>query len=115
MTSTVEVLQKARALIEKPRRWTRHTFARTRWLRLPTRDRGCKAYAFCAFGAVSRAGMACGSVSGEASAYGALLCVMGPSIVKFNDTHTHAEVLAAFDKAIELASNTESLSNSEGA
>jgi hypothetical protein len=28
---------------------------------------------------------------------------MAPSIANFNDTHTHAEVLAAWDKAIELA------------
>lgn len=28
---------------------------------------------------------------------------MGEDIVQFNDTHTHAEVLAAFDRAIKLA------------
>lgn len=29
--------------------------------------------------------------------------VVGGCIMRFNDTHTHAEVLRAFDKAIELA------------
>jgi hypothetical protein len=37
------------------------------------------------------------------ASYNFLATAMGESVCEFNDGHTHAEVLAAFDKAIELA------------
>jgi hypothetical protein len=116
MTSTVEVLQKARALIEKRRNWTQGAWARTRWLRFYVVPEARNAYAFCASGAIRRC--AGEGTRLESRAWRALYTAIDMSVIGFNDTHTHAEVLDAFDRAIELAKSstaTESLSNSEGA
>lgn len=92
----LEVLTKARALIESPEHWVP---------RFPTReDEACNR--FCAaraiwkirgFGEVSEA-----AETAAQRAYATLSAVVRPQEVpRFNDTHSHADVLAAFDKAIE--------------
>ena len=101
MTSTLETLLKARDLISDPKRWTQRSFAvhEDGGDCLPEDD---GAVCFCAEGALIRA-------SGSKLTHGypkelekALEAEMG-DIWHFNDTHTHAEVLAAFDAAIEKA------------
>jgi hypothetical protein len=90
--SVVEVLQKARALIEKPENWTQGEFKTTDGR-------------FCSVGALNEACPGCNDVWERA--YDPLQSVAGGgSVSAFNDTHTHAEVLAAFDKAIELAKSS---------
>jgi hypothetical protein len=99
MTQVVEVLQKARALIEKPEDWSPAGWsndART------TR---------CAARAISHAHGVDEYSGGDAQAF--FQKVIGCYAGDFNDTHTHAEVLAAFDKAIEMAKSS-TLSETEG-
>lgn len=89
--TTLDILIGARKLIEKPENWLN---------RAPTgSNRNCAATAIWKTRGskrdpdLERAGY---------QAYDALADAMGVKIVAdFNDTHTHAEVLAAFDKAIE--------------
>jgi hypothetical protein len=98
--TTVELLREARALIDTPEKWTQGAFARDgKGDRVDELDkRACR---FCASGATSR-------VTGIKSpaitpAYKAIQRAMGVGVFEvsvFNDQHTHAEVLAAFDKAI---------------
>jgi len=99
MTTTKQTLIAARALIEKPENWTQKAMARDAI--------GCKvnlsnpgAVCFCALGAIDK------SAPFEnlfLEAIRALKPYMGWAIETFNDRHTHAEVLEAFDKAIEAA------------
>lgn len=90
----LEQLKAARELISVPERWTTGFLARNDKgnPRVPKRE---DATCFCAYGALMR-------VSGtlDADAMGALDKLSGGDMSTFNDTHTHAEVLAAFDKAI---------------
>lgn len=101
MTKTTrEVLIEARKLIEKPDGWCRGTDAKDESGRCVRCD-DPHARSFCAVGALAR-------VSDKhefESAYLALrrgLPTRG-GVATFNDTHTHAEVIAAFDRAIEAA------------
>lgn len=83
--TTVDVLVAARALIEKPENWGRGMSQTRRRNQL------------CAGEALDRVSR--GSYLGEAG--DALELAMGAGIVAFNDHHNHAEVLTAFDRAIE--------------
>lgn len=104
MPATAEMLRAARALIDTPEKWTQRQFAKDaagHTIDFVNPDAVC----FCACGALRRLhgingrvervlADAMSSPSGEVAAV---------RIVNFNDTHTHAEVLAAFDRAIEEA------------
>jgi hypothetical protein len=111
MTSTVEVLQKARAKIDRPEKWGKGVRGGV--------DGRRPLHTCCAAEALEDTTPTDIPIRG--SAFEALRKAAGiakdQTLVGWNDApeRTHAEVLAAFDKAIELASNTESLSNSEGA
>jgi hypothetical protein len=94
-----EILIAARKLIEKPENWTQETSARDAAGRetLPTSPR---AVCWCASGAILRAG--------RADAGNALFALRSVgNIAHFNDTHTHPEVLALLDKAIEATAPAE--------
>jgi hypothetical protein len=94
----LSVLRKARALIEKPEHWTQGAYARDA-LGEKCPDGDERAHSFCAIGAMWRVVPSSLSVTDAANA----LCRAAgikTSIDAFNDSHTHAEVLAAFDKAI---------------
>lgn len=99
--TTVEVLRKARALIEDPEKWTQGHDARDadgNWAGIHS----LQAHSFCATGALMRAG---GDVRSDA--YEALREQMGVNfLMEFNDSAetSHADVLAAFDRAIEVSS-----------
>lgn len=88
--STLKVLQEARKLIEKPENWGQGI--------RPYREnkRSC-----CAAEAIETV-TPWGARSGAFRAIRDAMGVHAPSLVlDWNDTHTHAEVLAAFDRAIE--------------
>lgn len=99
----VQLLQNAKLLISKRRHWCKHSLKRTRFY-------GSEAY--CAEGALAK------SVSTTGDLYGVKLraiCFLdqaaaeqlpGSRIFSFNDSRqtSHKMILAAFDRAIELAS-----------
>lgn len=104
--SVLETLVAARKLIEDPLHWTQAQFARTiadrqriPWVEIAKVDPAM--CSFCALGACWRAREKDYTYEDEA----ALQAVMGDAVGEFNDTHTHAEVLAAFDAAIAEVSH----------
>jgi hypothetical protein len=100
-----EVLQKAREILTPPGAWTQGQFARN------ADGVGCSEYrdeavCFCAVGALHRAAWRVNSApEWYYDALRALIAVVGHSIGSWNDAEgrTQAEVLAAFDKAIDAA------------
>lgn len=96
MSTVADTLREAKALIDTPEKWTQG-----RW-----HSDGC----YCMGGAVARA------ATGETEPFAqdfrsprtytarhALEAVIGGDIMAFNDSHAHAEVMAAFDRAIATA------------
>jgi hypothetical protein len=95
--TTAETLKAARELIANPERWTKGWFAK-KADGSDTNSRNPDAYCWCAYGALHRANYY------EAIEPEHLLSrLMGGNIAAFNDTHTHPEVIAMFDKAIARA------------
>jgi coenzyme F420-reducing hydrogenase delta subunit len=96
---TVEVLTKARALIDCPERWCRGGLA--------LRDRMGGVLAMCAMGACYYAANETfhDQMDAVSELRKAIGLPKGRAISDWNDApeRTHSEVLAAFDKAIELA------------
>ncbi len=102
-----EVLRAARKLIERPEAWTQGVHAKD--------QTGCEvlsaaktAVCFCAAGAINRIVRECQATTDDlyglyAITHNFLIGAMGDSVGGFNDSHTHAEVLAAFDRAIDAA------------
>lgn len=90
--TTLEILRAARKRIELPEHWCQNRMAHDSQLR------GCdaldeQAVAWCAYGALQP--------DPDDAGLDALAIAMGTKLVsRFNDSHTHAEVLAAFDRAI---------------
>lgn len=93
---TLRILKAARELLSDPERWTRGAQARDRCGR-PIDPRGPTAVCFCALGAIWK----CGGSMAETSALFDQV-ITGESIADWNDwpLTTHADVLAAFDRAI---------------
>lgn len=100
MTEAVDTLRKARELIQEPARWTQHAEARDRQGASvsPLWDDACQ---WCAWGAAWRAYHASGA-RGDVwfAAIDTLEASVEEHVPRFNDRHSHAEVLAAFDRAI---------------
>jgi predicted nucleotidyltransferase len=101
--NTVEILKAARELISDEKRWTTCAMARDsagHAVEAWDDDAVC----FCSVGAIAKA---CVDIHprGEIDARNALTkeTTGGHTIVSFNDTHQHAEVLALFDRAISRA------------
>jgi hypothetical protein len=93
------ILVAARALIEHPEAWTKGEYARDKkGNRVSPSSR--KAACWCARGAILRA--AAGNIPAGFRAHDRLWAVIRGSITRWNDApeRTHAEVLAAFDRAI---------------
>ena len=97
MSDDTKVLTKARDLISSPERWTQGASARSA-NGCPVRVSCPDAVSWCALGAIEKAA---GNRNEWLDEMAKLRAVVGSSIIRFNDFHTHAEVLAAFDKAIE--------------
>lgn len=94
-----EILRKAKALIDTPEKWTQGFFA----LDIngkPVSENEFYACKFCSVGAILRTERV---LTNRIPAYDYLGKTMGTYIDKFNDTHTHAEVMAKWDEAIALA------------
>lgn len=102
-----DTLRAARALIEQPERWTRRVEARdSRGRTTSPMDAG--AVCWCAAGATIRAAKC--EVLLMSGAFQHLEKAVGINgIEHWNDMpgRTHAEVLAAFDRAIEIAEKSE--------
>lgn len=91
-----EVLIAARAKIEDPKNWTQGECARDSKGK-EVHSRNERAVCWCSIGAIAHAS---GFYYGFDKTIAALESVIPGSISTFNDTHTHAEVLAKFDEAI---------------
>jgi len=96
--AVVKVLTDARRYVANG--WTQNADARDKdgWRASPHSD---AAVCFCSSGAITRAN---GPYEANQKARRVLSLVVGGHIPTFNDTHTHEEVLAAFDLAIERVS-----------
>ena len=107
---TVEILKKARELISDESRWTQGWYAKnnngawTSWI-------GPDAVCFCSIGAMAHVSKDAVFVIESSPAFAALASAMQEDhdqhenvVAEFNDMHTHAEVLAAFDRAIAAVS-----------
>lgn len=94
-----EVLRSARAKIEKAENWTQGEIARD--TRGRCNPKSPNAECWCAVGSID-------VVTGyDVDDYGDSLEILetlaGMALDHFNDTHTHAEVLSLFDRAIAAA------------
>jgi len=90
---TKEILQKARDLISKPENWTQQQYAANKSGRTVDENdpAACK---WCITGALIKVG------DDKVKAWNYLHKFLGIFPANFNDSHTHAEVLATFDAAI---------------
>jgi hypothetical protein len=112
MKTTREVLVAARALIARPEAWTQGALARTVENGVAS-SVGDFATCWCAEGAVVKVGgdEIWHEVEGGRCLYEQTLDALrvaagGIAIHRFNDTHSHADVLAAFDRAIAAESTS---------
>lgn len=109
-----EALIQGKSLIQNPEHWTQGAFARNRegdrrWSN--DEDAVC----FCSLGAVSRV---TNRLEDRTDPQGNdiyyhithyLETAMGEPVSTFNDEHTHTEVMAMWDKAIEAAKRAEAV------
>lgn len=102
MTTTKQTLIAARALIEKPENWTRRALARDVDNISLTAD-DPDAICFCAIGAIRKIANSTKEEEFALEKLRQLDVVTSVGVAIYNDTHTHAEVLAMFDLAIEAA------------
>lgn len=103
MSEVEQFLRGARTLIATEKTWTRHAMARDGFL-LVVDSLSPRARCFCSIGALNRHQLDSGRPSDvEIAAFKALSEVMPGGVVRFNDKHSHAEVLAKWDEAIALA------------
>lgn len=108
---TSEVLKAGRALIDTPEKWTKGVSARM------ADGRGCSpwddaAVCFCSIGALDRLHRATASYEEAQEALKVLRFVSYvqtgiDEVFRFNDSHSHAEVLAVWDAAIKIAKEAE--------
>lgn len=111
-----EILRKAKALIDAPEKWTKGAFARDRsGGSVPIA--GDEACAFCAAGAIYSVidKFNAAEFDLEDRAASAIGQAVGGSIAGFNDDEdtTHADVMAAFDRAIATESATPTAAGAE--
>lgn len=95
--SVLEILKAARKLITPRKRWIKKDYARTSPRGNMTSATGEDATCWCMVGAVQKVS---DSQRSEWIACDFLIKVTGGNVTKFNDNHTHEQVLAAFDKVI---------------
>lgn len=108
MKRVVEALKQGKSLISKPETWTQGAFARHKDGH-PVPEFSCNAASWCSLGALAKA--ACADDDTENYTFNAAATLLRRALkmgavtdlAKFNDTHTHAEVMAMWDKAIAIA------------
>jgi len=95
--TTLEILEAARALIAEPEHWTKHVRARNRWHE-EVSPKSDDARQWCAVGAIERS---C-DIESRSRLFDLLRDGLPDRALvgDFNDSHTHAEVLDLFDRAI---------------
>lgn len=97
MKTAKQILIAARQLIAKPEHWTQIEIARK-----PNGDGTLStdpnAVCWCAYGAMCKVGDC--YVDALETSRAIMITEVGEAIGTFNDTHTHAEVLAKFDEVI---------------
>lgn len=99
---TSEILIKAKEVITDPKNWTQGKFARNA-LGKTACPTDFDAVCFCSLGALKRIG--------KSSSFHLQLRLneaVGGSIVDYNDSHTHEQVMEVWDKAIAKAIADES-------
>lgn len=96
--TSVEILRAARALISSPENWLQGTFAQNDF-GVGVCSGDVTAVCFCSQGAINYFKYEA-DYDAVKKATSTLSRNMDGSIFLFNDNHTHAEVLAAWDKAI---------------
>lgn len=106
MTQVVKLLQDARNLISKPENWTQEDFAK-KVDGSGTYYRNDEAVCWCSLGALTKVSPPVEDSQTKKHAKLLLREAMDGPIAMFNDSHTHEEVLAAWDKAIEAAKAAE--------
>lgn len=99
-----EHLIAAKKRIEKPENWTTHVLARNS-AGMSVESWSFEAICWCSIGAVSKAPDTKYTQKSACYKYleQAISTNSDTSISDFNDTHTHAEVMEMWDKAIALA------------
>lgn len=103
-----EILRAAKERIATPATWCQEVYAKDKW-GLQTAEIGPDAAQWCALGAMHITKQTHHSdikSTDYAKAMEYLLRVMRPecdSLARFNDNHTHAEVMTLFDTAIDYA------------
>jgi hypothetical protein len=103
--TTIELLEAAKAKIDTPENWCKGDYAKTKKGN-PIHSLAEQACQWCSLGAlVAVTSSSSQTVSLRCKAIDLLFDVVGRDVVAFNDDPktTHADVLAAFDRAIELA------------
>ncbi|MCZ7496292.1 hypothetical protein O8B39_17465 [Agrobacterium rhizogenes] len=98
--NTVQILKEARALIADEKNWTQGAFARDANGRSERIDR---AICFCSIGAIAKVARTNLGSPVPAPVLKALGVTAHCRLAQFNDSHTHPEVLALFDRAIARA------------
>jgi len=100
--TALDVLKAARKRIDKPENWLQGEFARTADGYLCESSTDPTAAKWCMLGACNASGYDATELGRQVRRL--LVDVTGVlSLTVFNDSHTHAEVLAVLDKAITLA------------
>lgn len=102
MSTPAETLKTARDLIADPAHWTQRTSARDA-AATPVPVASPDAKSFCTLGAVDRAARLDSHDFYAATDFFYQVIGSAESIAQFNDGHTHEEVIALFDAAIEKA------------
>lgn len=98
-----ENLIRAKALITDPEKWTQGAYARdANGCIVPPDDPSAVCY--CSIGAIGALGLPCNELENTIDY---LYVSIGKPISDFNDGDTHADVMAAWDKAIEKAGEIE--------
>ena len=101
MKTTAQILTEARALIDTPEKWTQGELARNSKGRVIDYE-SKNAVCYCAAGALKRSAERRAKLLYTAESL--LARVANVEFVwQFNDTHSHAEVMELFDRAISLA------------
>jgi len=112
-----QILKEARAKIEKPENWCQNKMGLRNGHVTRTDDPNFdKCECFCAVGAIAAASRCEAIDLIKSKAFARLRAFTSPdsTVTAWNDTHTHSEVLAAFDKAIELAEQEEKGAGTNG-
>ena len=105
MSAELQILKRGRALIANPDAWTQGVFARdSAGYEVSSVD--AEAVCFCSLGATSRAtGSGRAQIWAKAAAALVNECLFG-NLAEFNDSSTHAAVLAMWDRAIAKLEGT---------